>query len=63
MQAVQASKIAAGFIAALLFLVIWWSRKMFGVIMSLLFIALIIACYFIPQPIGEHHGGTAPAAV
>ena len=49
----QASKIAAGCIAALLFLVIWWSRKLFGVFMSLVFIALIIGCYFIPQPVGE----------
>lgn len=49
---VQASKIAAGFIAALLLLVLWWSRKIFTVIMSLIFVALIIACYFIPQPAG-----------
>jgi hypothetical protein len=48
----QASKIAAGFIAALLLLLIFWSRKIFTIFMSLLFVAIIIACYFIPQPVG-----------
>ena len=48
----QASKVAAAFIAALLLLVIFWSRKIFTVVMCLLFVALIIACYFIPNPAG-----------
>ncbi len=48
----QASKIAAGFIAGLLLLVLWWSRKIFTVIMSLVWVAAIIVCYFIPQPVG-----------
>ena len=48
----QTSKIAAAFIAALLLLVIFWSRKVFTVIMCLVFVAAIIACYFIPNPAG-----------
>ncbi|CAK0781201.1 hypothetical protein CVIRNUC_005311 [Coccomyxa viridis] len=44
------SKIAAAFIAALLLLVIFWSRKLFTVVMCLIFVAAIIACYFIPNP-------------
>ena len=48
----QTSKIAAAFIAALLLLVIFWSRKLFTVIMCLIFVAAIIACYFIPNPAG-----------
>ena len=31
---------------------IFWSRKIFTVVMCLLFVALIIACYFIPNPAG-----------
>ena len=48
----QTSKIAAAFIAALLLLVIFWSRKIFTVVMCLIFVAAIIACYFIPNPAG-----------
>ena len=48
----QTSKIAAAFIAALLLLVIFWSRKLFTVVMCLIFVAAIIACYFIPNPAG-----------
>ena len=48
----QTSKIAAAFIAALLLLVIFWSRKVFTVIMCLVFVAAIIGCYFIPNPAG-----------
>jgi hypothetical protein len=36
----------------LLLLVLWWSRKIFTVIMSLVWVAAIIVCYFIPQPVG-----------
>ena len=49
---VQTSKIAAAFIAALLLLVIFWSRKVFTVVMCLVFVAAIIGCYFIPNPAG-----------
>ncbi len=49
---VQTSKIAAAFIAALLLLVIFWSRKVFTVVMCLIFVAAIIGCYFIPNPAG-----------
>lgn len=48
----QTSKIAAAFIAALLLLVIFWSRKVFTVVMCLVFVAAIIGCYFIPNPAG-----------
>ena len=48
----QTSKIAAGFIAALLLLVIFWSQRIFTVIMCLIFVVAIIACYFIPNPAG-----------
>ena len=48
----QTSKVAAAFIAALLLLVIFWSRKLFTVVMCLIFVAAIIACYFIPNPAG-----------
>ena len=47
-----ASKVAAGFIAALLLLVLFWSRNCFSVVMTLLFVAAIIGVYFIPDPIG-----------
>ena len=49
---VLCSQIASAFIAALLLLVIWWSRKLFCVLISLLFIVAIIVCYVIPQPVG-----------
>ena len=48
----QTSKIAAAFIAVMLLLVIFWSRKNFTVVMCLIFVAAIIACYFIPNPAG-----------
>ncbi|KAK9840917.1 hypothetical protein WJX81_000177 [Elliptochloris bilobata] len=47
-----ASKIAAGCVAGLLVLVLIWAKTWFTRGMSLLFIALIIAAYFIPDPAG-----------
>lgn len=43
-----ASKIAAGLIAFLLLLILIWAKNWFARGMTLLFIAVIIALYFIP---------------